>query len=149
LEFPLLKDHPLKVIYNSLCGIRDTHAVYEKNDKTGATSVTGTAYHSGVERETKSLVFCDGFVDYCLSFFFWPWYCLSFTVSDSPFAIFPNFLGEADSNVEKLTDGGWMLNDSNSSHDLFASSSHCCSKPMHSIIGCYVITLRRTSHFRR
>jgi hypothetical protein len=54
LEFPLLKDHPLKVIYNSLCGIRDTHAVYEKNDKTGATSVTGTAYHSGVERETKS-----------------------------------------------------------------------------------------------
>jgi hypothetical protein len=70
LEFPLLKDHPLKVIYNSFCGIRDTHAVYEKNDKTGATSVTGTAYHSGVERETKSYSrndmfhFIDGSVRY-------------------------------------------------------------------------------------
>jgi hypothetical protein len=68
------------------------------------TSGRGTAYHSGVERETKSLVFCDCFVDYCLSFFFWPLYCLSFTVSDSPFAIFQTFLGEADSNVTKLTD---------------------------------------------
>ena len=103
-----------------------------------------------MEHETISLVFCDGFVDYCLSFFFWPLYCLSFTVSDSPFAIFQNFPGEPDSNVKKLTtDGGWMLNDNNSSHDLFSSSSHCCSKPMRSIIGCYFITLRRTSHFRR
>jgi hypothetical protein len=123
--------------------------VCEKSDKTGTTSGRGTAYHSGVEHETISLVFCDGFVDYCLSFFFWPLYCLSFTVSDSPFAIFQNLPEEPDSNVKKLTDGGWMLNDNNSSHDLFSSSSHCCSKPMHSIIGCYVITLRRTPHFRR
>jgi hypothetical protein len=136
LEAPLLKDHPSKFIYNSLCGIRDNHPVCEKSNKTVTTSVTGTAYHSGLERETKSLVFCDCFVDYCLSFFFWPLYCLSFTVSDSPFAIFQTFLGEADSNVTKLTDGKWMLNDNNSSHDLFSSSSHCCSKPMHSIIVC-------------
>ena len=74
-----------------------------------------------MERETKSLVFRDGFVDYCLSFLFWPLYCLSFTVSDSPFAILQNFLGEADSNVKKLTDEGWKLNNSNSSHDLFVS----------------------------
>ena len=73
----------------------------EKSSKTGATSGTGTAYHSGVERDTKSLVFCEGFVDYCLSFLLWPLYCLSFTDSDSPFAIFQNFLGEQDSNVKK------------------------------------------------
>jgi hypothetical protein len=44
-------------------------------------------------RVAQSLVFCVVLASLFvfMPFFFWPWYCLSFTVSDNPFGIFKMF----------------------------------------------------------
>ena len=50
-------------------------------------------------RVARSLVFCVVFVDHCLSFLFWPLYCLSFL--DLLLLITPNYPQSFQQNAQK------------------------------------------------